>query len=83
MERAGDVIFGVFDTMAKVAAMPKVYPGYIAFQIKKALCDGTVDPEKLLRSVGTMETLGSCRYAVTVKDFNGTDYRITVEVAKP
>lgn len=60
--------------------MKCVYPGYLALRIKKAL--RLPDPENIYTpEIGDIETIGDCRYAMTVTDVNGTEYRITVEVA--
>lgn len=59
---------------------PSVYSGYLGMVVKKGL--KTLDTEEVLRDIGTMETIGDCRYAISATDFNGTKYRITVEVAK-
>lgn len=76
-----DVAAAIIRAEARVAALPKVYPGYIAVQVKKALKAGAADPEQILRSIGDLETVGDCRYALTVTDFNGQTYRITIEVS--
>jgi hypothetical protein len=58
-------------------ALPNIYPGYIAQRIKAAL--RSTDPESVITSVGQIETLSLGRYAITVTDFNGSQYRVTVE----
>lgn len=55
-----------------------VYPGYLAFRIKRAL--KVDDGESIVATVGDIETVGDCRYVVPVTDHNGMAYRITVEV---
>lgn len=74
-------------TMARVASLPKVFPGYVAFQIKRALLHpelGVTKPEKDFpgADVGQVETIGDCRYAMTLAVHNGTRIRVTVEVEK-
>lgn len=68
----------VFDALRPRPAAALVYPGYIAQQIKKALRAG--DPERVIHDVSDVETIGDCRYAIKVYDFNGSTYRVTVEV---
>lgn len=55
-----------------------IYPGYIAKRIKDALCGH--DPERIVMAVGPIETVGDCKYAIRASDFNGSVYKITVEV---
>jgi hypothetical protein len=57
-----------------------VYPGYIAFKIKRALLPLIGNPDGIIASVGEIETIGDCRYAIPVTDFEGQTYRIMVEV---
>lgn len=78
-----DVIFGIAAAAARHATRPVVYPGYLASRIKSALKG--IDPtlhadQQIVASLGAIETLGSCRYAIPVIDCHGTEYRITVEV---
>lgn len=85
-EPTAEAISGFFADAPRAAAIPKVYPAYIGFQIKAALKSLAEkgDPKldgPIIASVGELETIGDCRYAVEVKDFNGTSYRVTVEVA--
>lgn len=69
---------GIFEALTRFQAIPKVYPGYIATRIKKAL--KAADSENIVADVGEMQTIGDCKYAIPVTDFNGTKYRVTVEV---
>lgn len=55
-----------------------VFPSYIASCIKRNIKN--IDGEQIIREVGVVETIGDCRYAIPVTDFNGKTYRITVEV---
>jgi hypothetical protein len=83
MEDVQEFILGIAAALAKSRTLPVVYPGYIASGIRKALkAGGALDPECLLTSVGELETIGDCRYAIPLTDFNGTKYRVIVEVAK-
>ncbi|MDE2096542.1 MAG: hypothetical protein KGL39_04790 [Patescibacteria group bacterium] len=59
-----------------------VYPSYLMSRIKRALGVAENDPEQIIKSIGAIETIGDCRYAMTVTDFNGTEYEITVGVKK-
>lgn len=70
----------MLDGMAKVAALTPVYPSYLASVIKKSLLGG--DTEATFRAIGPIETVGDCRYAMTVTDLNGSEYRVTVEVLR-
>lgn len=67
-------------SLMQLQASPLVYPLYIASRIKKVLL--AADSENLLREMGEIQTIGDCVHAITVTDFNGTKYRITVEVEK-
>lgn len=77
---------GDFEAAAKVAAMPKVYPAYIAFRCKDGLKAALTTKEfiegPIVTAIGDLETTGDCRYAIPITDHNGTKYRVTVEVAK-
>jgi len=67
--------------IAIAASLKPVYPFYLASRIKRGLLAAqATDPEKIIASIGEIETIGDCRYAVTVKDTNGTSYRITIAV---
>lgn len=82
---ASALVFGIADAAAKLAASPKVYPMYLASRIKSALkqADRELAPgQNIIESVADIETLGDCRYAMTVTDHNGTKYRVTVEVVR-
>lgn len=68
------------ETVARIQSRPSVYPGYIGTRVKKAL--KAADTEEIITEIGDMETIGDCKYAITVTDFNGSKYKITVEVAK-
>lgn len=57
----------------------EVYSGYIGMRVKKALL--LTDSEQIIVEIGTMETIGDCRYQIPVTDFKGTRYKITIEVA--
>lgn len=76
---ASELIWGMAVAMA-TRLPPAIYPGYIAFLIKKALVARTHDPEGVIASVGEMQTVGDCRYAIEATDFNGQRYKITIEV---
>jgi hypothetical protein len=73
-------LIDIFRSVERLASMPKVYPGYIGTRIKAGL--RAADTEQIVSDIGPMETIGDCRYAIIVTDFNGTQYRVTVEVAK-
>lgn len=77
MER--DVANDLAMSLMRAAMLLKVYPGYLAVQIKKLL-QAHKFPEEVITDISDCETLGDCRYAITATDFNGTRYRITVEV---
>lgn len=62
-----------------ISSRVEVYPGYIGMRIKKALV--AADSEQIIKGIGDMETIGDCRYQIPVTDFNGTRYKITIEVA--
>jgi hypothetical protein len=75
----------IADEFFRLAAMrpvtvPDVYPGYIATQVKKGLAAASLHRDAIVAEVGRTETIGDCRYAMTVTDFNGQQYRVTVEV---
>lgn len=72
------MIFDIASSVGRVAAMPKVYSFYIAYRAKKGLSGP--DPENIIASVGEMQTVGDCRYAIEVTDHNETRYRVTIEV---
>lgn len=57
---------------------PMIYPSYVAQRIKTALRAPANDPEGVFTAVSDIETVGDCRYAMTVTDFNGSRYRVTV-----
>jgi hypothetical protein len=71
-------ILGIFDALAKFQAIPKVFPGYLASKIKRSM--KAADSEDIIAEIGDIETIGDCKYAIPVTDFNGTRYRITVQV---
>lgn len=74
----GGPLGSILESFTHLQILPKVYPFYIASRIKQALfCP---DPERIIVAVGKIETIGDCRHALEVKDFEGTSYRITVEV---
>jgi len=74
-------------TFAQVLGLlerPSVFPGFIAFRIKESLLrneGGVVLPRLDYPGgmVGEVETIGDCKYAMTVHVANGTRCRITVE----
>lgn len=71
----------IFDMIARAhtqaRALPQVYPGYIASRIKRWLVNS--DPERICTEAEAHH-IGDCRHEVIATDFNGTKYRITVEV---
>lgn len=69
---------GFLRGLAQLQALPRVYSFYLAYRAQKGLLG--VDPENIIGSVGEIETVGDCRYALKVIDTSGTRYRITVEV---
>lgn len=69
-------------SMSRLNSVPKIYPGYIGSYIKRLLL-ANPDPEDVIRDVGAMDTIGDCKYAITIKDFNGAEYRITIESIAP
>lgn len=78
-------IIEMLDGIARAQAAPKVYPMYLGFQIQQALraCDTDLSAnDRIIASVGEVQGVGDCRYAIPVTDHNGTRYRITVEVEK-
>lgn len=59
------------------------YTSYIASQIARALHD-KADPEKVLRhdlkpGIGAVHKVWGS-YEIPLTDFNGTEYRVTIEV---
>lgn len=68
----------ILSAWAKAAALARVYPSYLASLIKRSVLGA--DTEATFRSIGAIETIGDCRYAMIVTDFNGTEYRVTEEV---
>lgn len=61
--------------------MAKVFPSCIAFKIKQAVRAFGPDRDfPGIESVGDIETVGDCRYAMVATDANGQRYRVTVEV---
>jgi hypothetical protein len=72
------VVVSIFDMLAKFQAIPKVYSGYLGMGVKRAL--KAADTESIIADIGEMQTIGDCKYAIPVTDFNGTRYRVTVEV---
>lgn len=75
---ATNLIVDIARAAAQAAALPRVYPGHIMQRIKMALL--VSDPEGVITSTGQIESIGDCRYGLTITDLNGTEYRITVEV---
>lgn len=68
-----------------IARMPKVFPGYIAMRIKNAIRkpeNGLIGPNLDFpgAEIGDVETIGDCRYAMSIVVKNGTRCRIIVEV---
>lgn len=74
----------IFDGILRGLSRPPVkpvYPGYLASRVKRGLLSAqTADPERIIATVGDIETVGDCRYAIVVTDDEGNRYRITVEV---
>jgi len=68
------------NNMLRAVTAPRtlVYPAYLASLIKRAVLPG--DTEKVFTSVGAIETVGDCRYAMLFTDFNGTKYEVQVRV---
>jgi hypothetical protein len=66
-------------------AVKIVFPGYIAWRIRNALLSreyGVVEADRDFpgAAVTGFETIGDARYAIRLRDRNGTRYRVTVEV---
>ena len=61
------------------ASRPRAFPGYIASRIALAFRRGTIDPENVVASV-TIEGNDGDFFTVDLTDFNGTKYRVSVEV---
>lgn len=73
------LITNMIDGMAAIASgRYTVYPSYIASCIKRNIKN--IDGEAIIREVGIVETVGDCKYAIPVTDFNGKKYKITIEV---
>lgn len=66
--------------MLRAMARPivKVYPAYLAIRIRNAL--RVPDPEGVFSYPSDIERIGDAKDAIYITDFNGTRYRITVEV---
>jgi hypothetical protein len=75
-------LFDVIRAANLLRTIPVVYPAYIALRIKKALQAG-IDPEGIIdsESLGEIETVGDCKYRISVGDDSGNRYFVTVEVA--
>lgn len=81
-----DTIVDIARATARVAAMPRIFP----FKIASLVRDALRDPENKLATPHldypgadaspTVQTIGDCRYAISVIDANGTRYRVIVEV---
>lgn len=67
----------MLDSMAKVARLPQVYPSYLIAMVKR--CIIASDQEQVIQSIGPIDRIGDGRYAMTATDFNGAEYRISVE----
>ena len=76
----------ILSSAARIAAMKPVFPMKIASLIRDALRNTA---NKLAaphfdypgaEAAHQIETIGDCRYAISVTDANGTRYRVTVEV---
>lgn len=75
------LVHSMLEGMARVASMPKVYSSYLAFRMKQAaLALGRDGDFPGVESVGDLQTIGDCRYAMAITDKNGQRYRVTVEV---
>ena len=80
---ATDLLEGFARGLAALYKLKPVFPLYMASRAKKGLLDGlSNDPEAIIRSVGEIETVGDCKYAITVTDVHSQTYRITVEVCR-
>lgn len=75
------LVHSLLDGMARVASIPKVFPAYIAFQIKQAVSAlGAENDFPGVAAVGDIETVGDCRYRIIVTDANGTEHYVEVGV---
>jgi hypothetical protein len=65
--------------------LPKpVHSLYIASRIKRALlqADPSLRDGQIITSVGAIETIGDCRYAIAVTDYLGNTHNVAVEVVR-
>lgn len=74
-------------TILRFQRLPRIYPSYIGFRIKDAIkaLIANGDPKvdgPIVTAVGEMETIGDCRYALPITDFEGNTYRVTIECVK-
>lgn len=60
--------------------LPEVYPGYLAKLVRDALRRHG-DPEDVITTIDDIIRIGDGKDLIVATDFNGTQYRITVEVA--
>lgn len=58
-----------------------VYPLYLASRIELGLQAAQREADRIVASVGELQSLGNSRYVIPVTDTSGTKYWITVEVA--
>lgn len=77
-DRISATVLDIASSAARMAAIPKVYSFYLAYRASKGL--GGADPENIIARVGQIETVGDCKYAIPVSDFEGNRYLVTVEV---
>lgn len=63
-----------------IQAPKYVYPLYLASRIRRALSEAEWRGDELIIEAGSIDikTVGDCQYDVTLRDFNGTQYRIVV-----
>lgn len=82
-----DLIRAMLDSMAAAARLPKVFPIFIALQVKEGLLSaesGVLEPKLDFpgATVGDIETVGDCRYRIIVTDANGTEHYVEVGVLR-
>lgn len=65
---------------ATLGSVLQVFPGYVMHRAKRGLLDAKT-ADGIIADVGEIETLqGGSKYALSLLDDSGTEYRVTVEV---
>lgn len=81
--QVGDHYAELLATVAQRAStLRATYPFFHANVIRNALQAAIPTADGMIVDVGSIQTVGDCRYAITTTDHAGQKYRITVQVEK-